>query len=181
MLNGKKVILRPVKRSDLKLFLKWFNDQEVSQYLSIYLPMTEMGEEKWIEKLGKEQQGKTVIFVIETKEGKKSIGTCGLHEVDHKNQHATLGISIGEKDYWSNGYGTDATQLIVDYGFNQLNLNRISSCVFSFNKRSENLHKKLGFKEEGRRREKWFRSGEFQDDIVFGLLRKDWNNKRTSL
>ena len=181
MLKGKKVILRPVRRSDLKLFLRWFNDQEVAQYLSIYLPITEMGEEKWIEELGKEQKDKKVMFVIETEEEKRPIGTCGLHEIDYKNQHASFGVSIGEKDYWSKGYGTEATKLIIDYGFNQLNLNRVSSSAFRFNERSRNLHKKLGFKEEGCCRQRWFRNGKFQDCIMFGLLRKDWINKKASL
>ena len=178
MLKGKKVTLRPVRRSDLKLFLEWFNDQDVIQYLSAYLPMTEMGEEKWIEDLEKEE--KKVIFVIETKEEKKPIGTCGLQEIDYKNQRADFGISIGEKDFWSKGYGTEATMLIIDYGFSQLNLNRISSAAFGFNTRSRNLHKKLGFKEEGCRRQNWFRNGKFQDDIMFGLLREDWINKKAS-
>ena len=46
MLMGNKVLLRPIRRSDLVFFLKWFNDREVTQYLSIYIPMTEMAEEE---------------------------------------------------------------------------------------------------------------------------------------
>jgi RimJ/RimL family protein N-acetyltransferase len=51
MLEGEKVLLRPVRRADISDFLRWFNDPEVIQYLRIYLPMTEMAEEKWIEEL----------------------------------------------------------------------------------------------------------------------------------
>jgi hypothetical protein len=52
MLKGKSVLLRPVKRSDISYFLKWFNDPEVIQYVGLYLPMTEMAEEKFIEESG---------------------------------------------------------------------------------------------------------------------------------
>ena len=58
MLKGEKVLLRPVKRSDISHFLKWFNDPEVIQYLSMYLPMTEMAEEKWIEDLATRGQSR---------------------------------------------------------------------------------------------------------------------------
>lgn len=174
MLKGKKVLLRPIKRSDLSFTLKWFNDSEVLQYLSSYLPMTEMSEEKWIEELGTTRKEKDVVFVIETKKAKRPIGNCGFHNINHKDQDAIFGIVIGEKNYWRRGYGTEAARLIIDYGFRQLNLNRISSCVLSFNERSIKLHKKLGFQEEGRRRKARFKNGQFGDEILFGLLREEW-------
>lgn len=61
MLKGKKVVLRPIRRSDLRLFLKWFNDPEVIHNLVMYLPTTEASEEKWIEDVMKEQRP---IFMI---------------------------------------------------------------------------------------------------------------------
>jgi RimJ/RimL family protein N-acetyltransferase len=97
LLEGKRVFLRPVKRSDINLFLKWLNDQEVIQYLSNYLPMTEMAEEKWIESLGTTRSKTDVVFVIEVKEGSsnKSIGNTGLHGIESKDQNAWFGIVIG--------------------------------------------------------------------------------------
>ena len=176
MLNGKRVILRPVKRSDINLFLKWFNDQEVIQYLSNYLPMTEMAEEKWIESLATTRSKTDVVFVIEVKEGSsnKPIGNTGLHGIDSKDQNAWFGIVIGEKDYWSRGYGAEAAQLIIEYGFQQLNLRRISSAVTEFNERSIRMHERLGFVEEGRRRKATYVNGIFWDDLVYGLLREEW-------
>ena len=181
MLESERVKLRPIRRKDIELLLKWFNDQEVTRYLSTYLPMTEMAEEKWIEELGNEQKEKKVVFIIEVKgKNNKPIGNCGLHEINHKNQEATFGIAIGEKEYQSRGYGSEAARLLIEYGFSQLNLNRISSAAFKFNERSRNLHKKLGFKEEGCQREIFFRNGNFQDGIMFGLLRKEWKEKDSS-
>jgi diamine N-acetyltransferase len=175
MLKGEKVQLRPVRRSDIGYFLKWFNDPEVIQYLSMYLPMTEMYEENYIQELAKKDDTK-VRLVIEAFEGQsnKPIGTIGLDSISPKDHHATFGIAIGDKDYWSKGYGTEAARLIVNYGFQQLNLHRINSTVIGFNERSARMHKKVGFKEEGRQREFYFKNGAFHDQIVFGILQNDW-------
>ncbi len=181
MLKGEKVCLRPVKRSDISLFLKWFNDPEVIQYLTMYLPMTEMAEEKWIEDLANMTNTRAssvnkVNFVIDAFRGdiNTPIGTCGFHNINPKDQNAEFGIAIGEKDYWSKGYGTEATQLLINYGFHQLNLHRISSSVYAFNKRSLKLHKKVGFKEEGCLRKDIFKNGQFEDRVIFGILREEW-------
>ena len=176
MLQGEKVVLRPVMRSDIEHFLKWFNDPEVTQYLSMYLPMTEMAEEKFIEDLGSAATGTRVMFVIETIEdnNNKPIGSIGLSNIHPKNHNAVFGIAIGEKDYWSKGYGTEAARLIIGYGFEQLNLHRINSFAISFNERSLRLHLRVGFKEEGRQREAVFKNGDYHDHVMFGLLRNEW-------
>ncbi|HUW45894.1 MAG TPA: GNAT family protein [Dehalococcoidia bacterium] len=176
MLKGKSVLLRPVKKSDISYFLKWFNDPEVIQYLCLYLPMTEMSEEKYIEELGTTRAKSDAPFVIEVIEGAstKPIGNCGLHKINSKDHNATLGIVIGEKDYWSKGYGTEATRLLINYGFQQLNLHRISSAAFAFNERSIKLHKKVGFREEGRLRQAMFKNGQYHDHVEFGILREEW-------
>ncbi len=182
MLKGDKVIIRPVKRSDIEYFLKWFNDPEVIQYLGLYVPMTEMAEEKFIEDLGSAAAGTRVMFVIETvvDTDNKPIGSIGLSNIHPKDYHAVFGIAIGEKDYWSRGYGTEATRLIIHYGFEQLNLHRITSSAISFNERSLRLHLRVGFKEEGRQREANFKNGEYHDLVMFGLLRKEWQEMKNT-
>ena len=176
MLIGEKVVLRPVRRSDIEDCLKWFNDPEVTQYLSMYLPMTEMAEEKFIESLGSTEAGKNAMFCIEAvkNNGNKPIGTVGLDNINSKDHHAEFGIAIGEKDYWSNGYGTEAARLIIRYGFEQLNLHRINSFAISFKERSLRLHLRVGFKEEGRQREAVFKNGDYHDHVMFGLLKNEW-------
>ena len=180
MLTGKNVLLRPIARTDLTNFLKWFNDPEVVQYLGLHLPVTEMAEEKYIEEVGTTRARTDTPFVIEKIEDDKTraIGTVGLHGINNKDHNATFGIAIGEKDCWSRGYGTEAARLIIDYGFRQLNLHRVSSLALSFNERSIRMHLKLGFKEEGRQREHLFRNGSYCDHVMFGLLRNEWKNSK---
>ena len=174
MLKGNKVQLRPIKRDDLANFLKWFNDPEVTQYLTMYLPMTEMAEGKWIE----EQASKAdrAFFVIEAIDNDiyKPIGTIASGNISPRNHNAGFGIAIGEKNFWSKGYGTESARLLIEYGFNQLNLHRISSSAKAFNERSIRMHKKVGFKEEGISRQYEYVNGQFHDVVMFGLLREEW-------
>ena len=175
MLKGNKVELHPAKRSDIAYFLKWFNDPEVTQYLMIYLPMTEMVEEKFLENM-KDNYQTNAFFVIEAIEhdGNKPIGTIALSNISVKDHVATFGIAIGEKEYWSKGYGSEAAYLIIKYGFEQLNLHRISSSAIAFNERSIRMHRTVGFKEEGREREITFKNGKYEDIVIFGMLRQEW-------
>jgi RimJ/RimL family protein N-acetyltransferase len=176
MIKGKLVQLRPVQRADITFFLTWFNDPEITQYLQMYLPMTEIAEEKFIEDLCTTRAMNDAFFVIEAVEGEKKtvIGSIGLHQINSKDHFATFGIAIGDKHYWSKGYGTEAAKLIIRYGFEQLNLHRISSSAWAFNERSLKMHAKAGFKEEGRRRQIVFKNGAYHDEVVFGLLAEEW-------
>jgi RimJ/RimL family protein N-acetyltransferase len=168
--------LRPVRRTDIEYFLKWFNDPEVIQYISLYLPMTEMAEEKFIEELGTTRAKTDAVFVIETIDNDKTIpiGSTDLGWINNKDHNAVFGIAIGEKEYWSKGYGTEASRLIIEYGFDQLNLHMISSGAYAFNERSIRMHKRLGFREEGRRKEVNYINGAYHDHVMFGLLRREW-------
>lgn len=175
MLKGNKVILRSVKRLDIKYFLKWYNDPEIVQYLAMYLPMTEISEEKRIEEVSIKKEA--VFFVIEAIENnlqKKPIGSCGLSNINCKDHCAEFGIAIGEKEFWSDGYGTEAAQLLIEYGFMQLNLHRISSGAYEFNARSRKMHEKLGFTDEGRSRKEMYKNGKYWDKINFGILKEEW-------
>ena len=176
MLRGSKVLLRPIKRSDVPLFLKWFNDREVTQYLAMYLPMTEMGEEKWMQDLATTRANSTALFVIEafSIDATQPIGSISLNELNPKDRGATFGIAIGDKEYWGQGCGTEAARLLVKYGFEQLNLHRICSAVYSFNERSQRMHKRMGFIEEGRRRKAIFKNGQYWDVVEFGMLSEEW-------
>lgn len=156
--------------------LRWFNDTEIICNLSMYLPMTEIGEEKWLEGLSTTRKSTDIVFVIEVMDSEKSIpiGTCGLHGIDWKNRDAEFGIAIGEKDYWSHGYGTEAAKLIIAYGFDELNMHRISSRAYAFNEKSIGMHRKIGFKQDGLVREGAYKRGQYHDIVIFGLLKREW-------
>ena len=120
--------------------------------------------------------GKPMIhYVIEAlDDDNRPIGTMGLHGINPKDQNCFIGIVIGEKSHWGKGYGTEATQIIIEYGFHQLNLHRIWASVLAYNERSLRMLKTLGFQEEGRQRKAMFKNGDFHDIVIFGLLRDEW-------
>jgi RimJ/RimL family protein N-acetyltransferase len=174
MLKGSKVTLRPIKRADIPYFLLWFNDPQVTRYLAHNAPMTEMDEEKWVEGLAGDSSRVNLAIEAVTPDGSVFIGTTGFHQIEARNRQAVFGIVIGNREYWSNGYGTEAAGLLVDYGFSHLNLHRLNSSVYDFNPRSQKMHLKLGFKEEGRRRQSVYVEGQYHDIIEYGLLRSEW-------
>jgi RimJ/RimL family protein N-acetyltransferase len=180
MLKGNKVQLEPVKREYIESYLKWLNDPEIIQYLSIFIPLTRMMEEDWIDNLKNRKD--TLVFAIITSEEndkKKLIGNCGLHDIDWKNRHCAVGIMIGEKEYHGKGYGTEAMELLIKYGFEEVNLNRIQLHVYDFNIRAIKSYTKIGFVEEGRMRQAMFKKGEYHDMVLMSILHEEWlnNNK----
>ena len=102
------------------------------------------------------------------------IGTIGLENINHINRTATLGIFIGDKEHRSNGYGTEAIRLILDYGFNYMNLNNIKLDVMEFNERAQKCYKKCGFKEYGRRRKSNFTNGKYYDVVQMDILAEEF-------
>ncbi len=184
MLAGKNVDLVPVERNHIPLFVKWLNDPEVTHFLNWYLPLNLDGEEKWFSSLSSNQ--KELPFTIALKDqnaiegnGVASIpiGNCAIR-VDWKNRVGNVGIVIGEKEHWGKGYGTEAVQLLVDYGFGTLGMHRMELETFIFNDRAIKSYNKVGFKEEGRRRQAHFIDGEHFDVAFMGLLLDEWRALR---
>ena len=95
-----------------------------------------------------------------------------------KDRVGTCGIFIGDKNEQGKGYGTEAMKLLLGYGFNTLNLNRLDLKVNDFNSRAIKCYQNLGFVEEGRMREASFVNGKYHDQILMSILRKEWKNTK---
>lgn len=178
MLRGERIQLGPVKREYIESYLKWLNDPELTQYLSIFLPLTRMKEEDWVENLKNRKD--TIVFgilILDENGVEKLIGNCGLHEIDWKNRVAEVGIMIGEKELHGKGYGTEAMEIILEYGFETVNLNRIQLHVYDFNIRAIKSYTKIGFIEEGRMRQAQFKNGKYHDMILMSMLHEEWVKK----
>ena len=174
--RGKKVILRPLrKETDLEPCVRWFNDPKVTQYLTFYLPLTRHEESEWFDNLGKRDD--ELVFAIGTLKG-EFIGTVGFHEIHPSDRTATCGIVIGEKGRrganWERGFGTDAMMLLLNYGFNTLNLRKINALVFAPNRRSLRCCLKCGYEIEGRRRLQRYRNGVYHDELVLAVFKENW-------
>jgi UDP-4-amino-4,6-dideoxy-N-acetyl-beta-L-altrosamine N-acetyltransferase len=178
MIKGKRIKFAPLDRKHIDLFLKWFNDPEITQYLLMYKPLTRDWEEEWFNALkNKDDSIYFSILLIDQEDPEKIIGNCAIHDIDSKNRSCSCGITIGEKEYHGKGYGTEAMESLVEYGFNTLNMNRIELTVFEFNNRAYKTYQKVGFVEEGRKRQARYHNGKYYDEIIMAILREDWEKK----
>jgi RimJ/RimL family protein N-acetyltransferase len=81
---------------------------------------------------------------------------------------------IGEKTYWSQGYGTDALRTLLGFAFDEMNMNRVELTVYDFNERGQAAYKKAGFVEEGRRRQALYTEAAYHDIVVMSVLKDEW-------
>ena len=169
ILRGDKVILRPIKVSDANRFIKWLSSPDVNKYTT-RKPVSLKEEIKWIKSLSKNKD--EIHWAIDTKD-EIHIGSIGL-EINKQDKKAGFDIFIGDKSYWGQGYGYEASLLIMNYAFTKLKLHRIYLSVYIYNSRAIKLYKKLGFKIEGRGRESIFYKNKFYDQIFMGILKKEW-------
>jgi len=175
VLHGKKVQLRGLELEDVDEIMKHWNDWELRRYLNLIIPHSRQEEEDFIRTMWRNcQEGKAIWFGIETIQDIKLIGNTGFFPIDWENRTAEYGIGIWNRKYWDQGMGTEATQLMLNYGFNQLNLNRIELQVFAYNKRAIAMYEKIGFQHVGRRRNAIFRDATYHDDILMDYLREAW-------
>jgi RimJ/RimL family protein N-acetyltransferase len=150
MFENESIRLRKVTIADAPIYNKWRNDTEVMYSTSPELDQFTLSEtEKFIGFITESPNGKS--YMIETKEDNQTVGIISLIDINHKDRSAECIIDIGEKEKWGQGIGRDA-----------------------FNRRAISLYKKLGFKEEGIMREAFYRSGQWHDVHVMGILKREY-------
>jgi RimJ/RimL family protein N-acetyltransferase len=171
-LVGEKVYLSPVSTDDWQLFDKWHNDYELTFLLhggrsDVSPPAT--GSES-LEKRAKDKNA----FTIGDKETDIAIGTCEFNYEDSANRNAKIGIKIGEREFWSRGYGGDAIRLMLDFGFNVRSYNSICLNVYEYNKRGIACYEKVGFKRQGVWRETLQRGEIRYDGFYYDILASEY-------
>jgi diamine N-acetyltransferase len=178
MIFGKRIRLRGVEKEDLPLFVEWLNDPEVIEGLMYFQPLSYEEELRWFENLAEHPVSERPL-AIEIQEGDKwhMIGNCGFHNISAINRSAEVGIFIGEKSLWNMGYGSETMQLLLKYGFESLNLNRISLVVYDDNSGAIRAYEKAGFVLEGRLRQAKYKHGRYGDEMIMSVLRSEWDEK----
>ena len=165
--------LRPVEEPDLPLFVRWLNDPEVRHWLSMAdgPELTLESEREWYEEMRGDPA--CVVWCIETEDG-QPVGNLGLHGIEETHGRATLGIAIGEKDFWGRGYGTEAIRRVLRYAFTELGLRRVVLEADEDNVRGIRCYEKCGFVREGLLRGHRLRLGEPVNCVVMAVLRDEW-------
>ncbi|MBD7984291.1 GNAT family N-acetyltransferase [Sporosarcina sp. Sa2YVA2] len=174
---GERVRLRKLSSEDAGTYHEWRNDLEVMHYTSPSLDVFTLADtESFITSIAESTTSKS--YIIEEIKTGKPIGITSLINIDFTNRNAECIIDIGDKDYWSKGFGREAFQLLLEFAFKELNLHKVVLRVFSFNERAIKLYQKLSFEEEGRLKEQLYRNGAWHDVVLMGLLKRKY--KRNS-
>lgn len=182
-LFGKSIMLREYKREDIDHMRKWVNDPQVVDNLSdIFLaPHTLEETEAFLNSILKGERKDNFSFVIANKEAETYIGQIDLLNVDWKNRSTEIGIVIGEAENRGRGIGSEALQVLQEFVFNRLNMNRLQIKVHSYNTRAHNCYLKSGFKEEGRMRQSFYIHGTYYDTIILSLLKSEFESRMQAL
>ncbi|HEX5692107.1 MAG TPA: GNAT family N-acetyltransferase, partial [Roseiflexaceae bacterium] len=148
---GERIFLSHVQREDLPMYTRWFSDLELTTYTgTVGRSFTVEQEEEWYERTVKNNSHPT--FAIVVRERRQPIGTVSLTNIRQRQRVAELGIAIGDKSAWGQGYGSEAVRLMCDYGFTFLDLHTIFLWHFGFNERAHHAYLKAGFQVAGRLR-----------------------------
>ena len=177
VLPGRQVTLRRHAPQNLAAFRRWYADPEIAR-LARYqqAPMRPEEIERFF--VARATGADALAMAVHEASTGRLIGTCAFSQLDGDNGSALYHITIGEQDAWGYGYGTEATQLMVDHAFGTLGLHRIALFVFEFNERAIRAYQRCGFVVEGRSRESVWRDGRWWDELAMSILDSDWRKAR---
>ncbi|MFX1424969.1 MAG: GNAT family N-acetyltransferase [Promethearchaeota archaeon] len=176
-IQGENLDLCALNSKHAELYAKWKNDPIVRKYSRNVIPRT-LDEQKERYDTPQIEFKEHVSFEIWHKKDKKPIGRIGLGHIDWVNGWANAYIWIGEKDYWGKNIATEATVLLVNYAFRELNLNKLHGGVIIDNIASWSVAEKIGFTLEGIEKESIYVDGKYLDNKTFRLLKEDWINRK---
>jgi RimJ/RimL family protein N-acetyltransferase len=176
IIHGDRVFLRPFERADGELYRRWRADAAPMALAGWGdpAPMSLAQVEARIERLAKEQGDDIYDFLICLLADERPVGEVMLMEIDRRNGSAELGIFIGEPEEWGKGYGTDAINALVGFGFGELRLERIWLEVWTENARARRAYEKAGFVYEAMLRNDRYEGGRFTSGDVMSILRDEW-------
>ncbi|CAN5712637.1 GNAT family protein [soil metagenome] len=170
---GRRVILRRHRPEDLAAVSRWYRDPEVARltrYQTHPMPREEVERFFQTRLLGPD----SVAYAIHVRSTDRLIGLTTFSSLDADNGSVLFHITLGERDVWGQGYGTEAATLMLAHAFERLGLHRVGLSVFSFNDRAIRSYEKAGFRIEGRLRDAIVRDGRYWDEIQMGVLRQEW-------
>jgi len=175
VLTTERLILRWMDERDIDAHYAVFADPEVTRYWS-GSPWTdrEQAVKGIADTIADYASGSGVRFGIEVKASGELIGNASLHHFFEQNRRCEIGYALGSR-HWGQGYAYEALHALLDYGFRELDLNRVEADVDPANIPSGRVLEKLGFRKEGYMPERWIVHGEMADTVNYGLLRRYWD------
>jgi len=173
LLETERLILRLPQMSDADAIQRLVSNYDIAKMtLNIPHPYPENAAKEWLERISASDDNANYSFVITLKSDKQVIGNIGIG-CHPRQKRAEIGYWLG-KDYWNQGYMTEAAQRVVQFGFEELGLARIQAGYFPENNASLRVMKKIGMQFEGTWRHYVQKNGENRDISMCAILREDW-------
>ncbi|MCM3874990.1 MAG: GNAT family N-acetyltransferase [Thermoanaerobaculia bacterium] len=174
MLQTERLGLRPVNRSDIDAILALAGDRLIADtMISIPHPLTPHDVESWIGSSDTETTHTTNRhFAARRNSDKSLVGVISLRDIDHEHRLAELSFWIG-RPFWGHAYATEGARAVIGYAFTRMGLNRLQAFRMVRNEASGKVLLKLGFREEGRLRQRVVKWGVFEDVVAYGILKAD--------
>jgi len=173
-LESTEILLRGLCDDDTEAnYPQWFNSRDVCLHNSHHrFPYTRVEAKSFVESLTNDKT--RLVFAIVMKHDLLHVGNISLQNIDYICRSAELAVIIGERKYWGRGIAFDAGKLLINHGFQQLNLRRISLGTSAENISMIKTAEKLGFTREGEKRQAHYKNGRYVDINMYGLLKDEW-------
>lgn len=164
--------LAPTEKEDIDFLLQLFKNPDIMDF---WFSEPYWNKEKFMDSFDERQKGESVRQFIVYADDER-IGYTNLHLINSRHRTAVLAIMLDPSSQ-GKGYAETVMRKIVDYGFYQLNLNKITLDVVDYNERAVHIYEKLGFKVEGKKEQQYFIQGKYHDSLAMGLLRTAYENQ----
>lgn len=172
-LETDRVRLRKLKLTDAPSMFSYFSKDEVTKYYDLDTFISVKQAEELIERLlYRYEMRKQIRWAIVLKETDQLIGTCGFHAIEEEHWKAEIGYEL-HPDFWGKGIMTEVIKAAVQYGFNEIGLNRIEAFYDPENISSARVLEKNGFINEGLLRKRFFEKGKFVDGAISAIIKED--------
>jgi RimJ/RimL family protein N-acetyltransferase len=176
---------RPPEPEDTARLTDWINDPSVRKHLaSRVFPIGEHAEREWLLRVNADPQQKTlvdrVLLLFGQRGSEEPIGSTGFHGIDWIVRRAEWGIIIGDPTNWNQGFGREVARRMLQYAFEDLNLNRVELRVHMNNAAGIKAYQAAGFVREGTLRQAAWTGGHFDDVHIMSVLREEWRKAEVS-
>ena len=175
MIKGNLVGIRAVESTDLELLKNWRNNTDFRKNFREVRELNSNNQESWFNKTNNSPND--YMFTIVRLEDNKPIGACGLLYINWINRSADFSFYIGINDYYidNSGLAKESAELLIKYGFFNLNLNKIWMELYEFDmKKIHFFQDQFKFKIDGKLRENCFEDGKYWDSLILSLLKSDF-------
>jgi len=173
--QGRLVSLRRHVATDQESFVRWYQDAEIAEMLRHDLsPLTANQARGYFDSIILPATRRGTCWAIELTGTGRLIGSTAVVDIDERKRSSLFRLLIGEKDTWGNGFGTEATDLVMAEAFLKLGLDRVNLEVFQHNPRARRAYERVGFRQTGQHVEWVARAGRQIEVIEMVLTRQHW-------